>query len=720
MAVAGGSRSMLGVFWDELQPYPGRLGMSLQTSVLCMAVVITAMALEVPEAALSCYLLFFAARDNAGEGILIAVALIGGATLGIALGVVFLAFSADEPMLRIALMILFTFGGMFFSRASQAGEVAGTVGFVFAFVVSLDGLVPTPELLIRALAWMWVVVFFPMLYLVIANIVAGRNPATMARQVVVDRLQAVAALLASPSAETRGRVVELLGEGSAGARKYLDVARLLSFAPKAEMQRTAELVDRSYRLMVVAEATYANDDMDAVTAVERAALAQACHRLAAQAGRSPRPGSVPSFTVGPAARTDREADDVAALIDDVGSVLTSARPPQAAPRPDIAHLIGEVSEILSPEREPKPALKPGAEPMLAPDAFTNPEYVQFALKTTLAVMICYIFYTALDWFAIHTAMITCFYVALGSTGETVHKLTLRIIGCLMGGALGALTIIFLMPHMVEIGQLAVVVGVVAFVAAWIANGSERISYMGWQLALAFFLCTINSFGPAYDLDEARDRIIGILVGNVVMFVVFSTIWPVSVMATIRSSLVACSQALANIAGPAASPANRLLDYERLHTALAASRRYHRYLAFEPAANRRQRAELAEMDNALAGIAEMAAPVTLIAEHGDASDSLRSAPHPLKKTLDAFRTSVAGYLASLAARLHQGDDETLLPAWRHSPEHAQAVWARTRRRALDDGQRLPVALQADITGRLELYRKLDRRMANHAPQRGGRR
>lgn len=718
MAGAVAKRSVLGVFWDEMQPYPGRLGMSLQTSILCMAVVITAMALEVPEAALSCYLLFFAARDNAGEGILIAVALIGGATLGIALGVVFLAFSADEPMLRIALMVIFTFGGMFFSRASQAGEIAGTVGFVFAFVVSLDGLVPTPELLIRALAWMWVVVFFPMLYLVIANIVAGRNPATMARQVVIERLKAVAALLDAPSAESRAKVVGLLGEGSAAARKYLDVARLLSFAPKAEMQRTAELVDRSYRLMAVTEAIVASDDLSSVPEADRAALAQACRDVAAGANRKPRRRNV-GLGIGTSERIDREASDIGGLIGDVGSTLSSLRPPQPTPRPDLAHLIGEVSEVLTPEREPKPTLKPGPPPLLAPDAFTNPEYVQFALKTTLAVMICYMLYTSLDWFAIHTAMITCFYVALGSTGETIHKLTLRITGCLVGGALGALTIVFLMPHMVEIGQLAVVVGVVAFVAAWIANGSERISYMGWQVALAFFLCTINSFGPAYDLGEARDRIIGILVGNVVMSVVFSTIWPVSVMSTIRSSLAASSQALADIAGSVTTPATRLFAYERFHTALAASRHYHDYLVFEPATNTRQRSQLDEMDTALAGMAELAGPAMLIAERDETSGNLRRAPHQLKKTLDAFRDSFAGYFADLSARL-KDEGAALLPEWRHSSEHAQAVWSRTRRRSLEDGDRLPATLQSDVADRLELYRKLDAGMADLTSERGGRR
>ena len=46
--------------------------------------------------------------------------------------------------------------------------------------------------------------------------------------------------------------------------------------------------------------------------------------------------------------------------------------------------------------------------------------------------------------------------------------------------------------------------------------------MGWQIALAFCLCTLDSFGPSDDLVAGRDRIIGIVIGNLVMSVVFST------------------------------------------------------------------------------------------------------------------------------------------------------------------------------------------------------
>jgi multidrug resistance protein MdtO len=41
-------------------------------------------------------------------------------------------------------------------------------------------------------------------------------------------------------------------------------------------------------------------------------------------------------------------------------------------------------------------------------------------------MLCYLFYIGTDWPGIHTCVITCFYVALGSVAETLHKLTLRL------------------------------------------------------------------------------------------------------------------------------------------------------------------------------------------------------------------------------------------------------------------------------------------------------
>jgi multidrug resistance protein MdtO len=52
--------------------------------------------------------------------------------------------------------------------------------------------------------------------------------------------------------------------------------------------------------------------------------------------------------------------------------------------------------------------------------------------------------------------------------------------------------------------------------------------MGWQMALAFFLCVLQGYGPAFDVDVATNRVLGILIGNVVVTIVFLWLWPVSV------------------------------------------------------------------------------------------------------------------------------------------------------------------------------------------------
>jgi multidrug resistance protein MdtO len=160
-----------------------------------------------------------------------------------------------------------------------------------------------------------------------------------------------------------------------------------------------------------------------------------------------------------------------------------------------------------------------------PDAFTNPAHVRYALKVTFAAMICYISYTAIDWSGIHTAFITCIFVGLESTEATLYKGTLRIVGCVIGGALALASIVFLVPHMETIASLVVLVAAVSAIAAWVATGSERISYAGLQIAFAFFYGFFQGYAPDTDLDNVRNRVIGILFGLIVTGLIFYYIWP---------------------------------------------------------------------------------------------------------------------------------------------------------------------------------------------------
>ena len=163
--------------------------------------------------------------------------------------------------------------------------------------------------------------------------------------------------------------------------------------------------------------------------------------------------------------------------------------------------------------------------LFVPDAFTNPAHVHFALKVTFAAMFCYIVYEAIDWTGIHTAFITCTFIALENTEATLYKGTLRIVGCVIGGVFSLFSIVFLMPHMETIASLAVLVACAAAIAGWVAAGSERISYAGLQIAFAFFYSVFQGYAPDTDLDNVRNRVFGILFGLIVTGLVFQYIWP---------------------------------------------------------------------------------------------------------------------------------------------------------------------------------------------------
>jgi len=179
----------------------------------------------------------------------------------------------------------------------------------------------------------------------------------------------------------------------------------------------------------------------------------------------------------------------------------------------------------SAEHRSKPKSEPDGRGLFVPDAFTNPAHVHFALKVTFAAMFCYIVYEAIDWSGIHTAFITCTFIALESTEATLYKGTLRFVGCLIGGALALFSIVFLMPHMETIASLVVLVACAAAIAGWVGTGTERISYGGLQIAFAFFYSVFQGYAPDTDLDNVRDRVVGILFGLIVTGLAFQYIWP---------------------------------------------------------------------------------------------------------------------------------------------------------------------------------------------------
>src|SRR5262249_12071399 len=138
------------------------------------------------------------------------------------------------------------------------------------------------------------------------------------------------------------------------------------------------------------------------------------------------------------------------------------------------------------------------------------ENLRFAIKSTLAVMCAYLIYTGFDYPGISTAVSTCFFVSLGTLGESIQKLTLRISGALIGGVAAGVAIAFLRPSMTDIGQLTLLIGAGALACAWVAASSVRLSYMGLQMAFAFLLGILQGYAPPSHFKGLIDRVVGIL------------------------------------------------------------------------------------------------------------------------------------------------------------------------------------------------------------------
>ncbi|HZZ05802.1 FUSC family protein, partial [Paraburkholderia sp.] len=247
-----------------------------------------------------------------------------------------------------------------------------------------------------------------------------------------------------------------------------------------------------------------------------------------------------------------------------------------------------------------------------PDAFKNPDHVRYALKTTVAAMFCYLLYSQINWPGIHTCFITVYMVSLGTTAETVEKMTLRIAGCLVGAVLGTAAIIFVTPVLTSVVGLMALVLVGAWLSAWVAFGSPRIAYAGFQIALVFFMCVLQGAAPGYDLTLARDRTIGILIGNVVVYLVFTRVWPVTVAARIDTGIAALRQqwerlaALPDAVTRRAQAASAMAQCGALEQDLA-------LMHYEPSWVRPDAQWIAERRSALAKLDALEGPMFLLAE-----------------------------------------------------------------------------------------------------------
>jgi multidrug resistance protein MdtO len=499
---------------QELAPREGRGRAVARIAAACTITVAIAMVFRIPLAAYMAYMVFLTSKDDSAATVTMAVAGALAVTLAVLFTLGIAQISLGDPAIRLPAMALMTFLAMFSVRVFALGPISFLAGFLVVTMQSVVDEVPNPEVFTRTTLWLWVVVVVPAFTMTLINVLFGPQGAAVAESGVRKVLTDLEAAL------TRGEIAGRLAQWRA------------SLVPLIEKSRNPTAIQRLLDALVILEAY-----PDPIPPRERTRLShlvQGC--LDALERRSFVAEAPPE---------------------------TESLPAALAATYAFAELQRELSR--TPARQPAHT---GHKPrqLFVPDALSNPAHWQFALKTTIAIMIVYSVYTMLDWPGLLTSIVTVFFVALGSVGETVHKLTLRISGAIIGGLIAGLSIVFLIPHFTDIGQLCALTAVVALFAGWVTTSSEGLSYAGMQIALAFFMGVLQTYSPANDLTVLRDRIVGILLGNVVMTLVFSSLWPESAITRLRGAL---ADALRAIAALLRLPQNA--ETNRQHTVEALAR-----------------------------------------------------------------------------------------------------------------------------------------------------
>lgn len=538
---------------------PGRGSNALRMAAACTATVLVGEIWQVPDLAVPALVTMALWQKDRVTNVL------AGFGVNILFGVIILMMfglvrvTLDHPMGLAIATALLSFGFFFLGSASKLKPVAYMLGLVVVYAMIALGNVPIGELATRALLYADLFILVPGAVMVCLAPFICPSPKTFLTRSLAHHLRLSAALLCTPGdQQVRETAEDLLREGTKGMMLSLKMAGLEKIWRKQDLACLKQAIPRSVGVLALAHA---------------AAREQA---------------HTPGLRNEPPKELIQTLLDMADIFQSGGYPTDISPVPVPVPVPKISLIFIKISALLAdfthPAKQPKKTdtqkTQSGSSGFFAPDALSNPEHVRFAVKGTAAVMLSYFIFKILNWDGIHTCIITCFIVALPTMGEMIAKLTLRISGALVGGALGILSIIFVMPHLTNIAAFLILIFAGSLLAAWVKCGDERIAYAGFQIGLAFFLSDLKGYGPTSDMTTARDRIIGILLGNFITYAVFTSFWPSSAYDKIKEKLSVAVQALrAQLHAP--SVQEELLLAASTQTALASAERMIEFARVEP-------------------------------------------------------------------------------------------------------------------------------------------
>lgn len=582
--------------WLDLQPTPGRLAGALRIVLASMLTLVLLEVWQMPFAGLALYFVFLVGRDSPAVSLRSSLFSLITLTASVATELAVVGLTDNDPMARVLSVAIVSYIAGMLVVSLTVPTLGSTWGFIFCTLIALwERHAPANRLVETSLYLIGSIAIAVCCSVFVEYLFSSRDPA---HELESERRQRYHALV---------RLYTLYSEGASPAVIHEAAIRVsrLAAAGQSGMQRLYNtIVDRNL----------STDTLPIGTRVRIPMIAQLMDISAAFALQQPTADD-PAMQE----RCAQIARECQAILDDNEPEHHGYVPYSSELRltlldrvEGVLHVIAsmprETTRVRDQELVALPANKVG---LLIPGALRQHSTWKFGFKISLCATLCYIIYFALDWPGISTAVTTVLIAGLSTTGALKQRMAFRIAGGIIGGLILALgCTVFLFPEMDSITSLAVLTAIIAFGGAWITGG-RQFNYVGLQIIFSFYLVAFEDFRAPTELAPARDRLIGILLALVVMWIVFDQLWPVRTVTAMRRAFASMLKNHADlfraeVARPPHEELVRKTDQLRDHIGktMAAIRTMNDSVQYEFSRTRQQQIDTAEqiLRSALASVA----------------------------------------------------------------------------------------------------------------------
>jgi multidrug resistance protein MdtO len=526
---------------EELAPYPGRGALVIRMVLTVAIYTVLVMTFQIPSGAFGAIYALLLSRESPEATVKAAKMIVVAFAAGAGQALLGAMFFSGEPLLRVA-WVVFSFYLIFFLLSALSNYLAALAfGFIIMVTVPIWDLQTTAEIKVEDTLWVIGVTSLAMFIAAVVEVIYARlqphNPIILS---LTARLRATAVLLRSWADGIRDQKAEeyLTRLGMLGTSRMRRDLEHSGLTPEYT-QRMSAIVALVGRLIEIAAAV--PQIASFAVAVPEPAKRDRLLRLAATVeaiadhlfGRDVR--LPPSALSGAIAGGTPLLAEMEGTVDLIVEIVGGGKTPYYL--------------ALAPIKAEK--ARTG---FFQPDAFSDRRHLRFAIRGGLAAIACYVLYSLVDWPGIFTSVVTCFVTALTTIGASRQKQVLRFTGVIVGGVLfGFGAQIFILPGIDSItGFLLVIVAVTAF-ACWFSTSGPRLSYFGVQIAVGFYLINLQEFKFQTSLSIARDRVVGVLVGLAMMWLIFDQLWSAPAVAAMRRAFISGVRMLAQLMRQPASP-----------------------------------------------------------------------------------------------------------------------------------------------------------------------